>query len=106
MKLFAKTKGQDAKPLNARPSWQLKTIIIVLFPIILFLSQLSPLGLEFMTVLNDGSFDWDWPTAQQAVALAIIFLVLGIALLPMIICSGACMSILIKRASGEDQNKQ
>jgi len=100
-KLFDR-KDRDVTPIKHWPTWLLASMVIFCFPALLWLSQLVPVGLEFLKIVNNSEVVWDFPTWAQMGKFTLVFLIAGCVALPLFVFSGACSTVLINRAIGDD----
>lgn len=97
-----RSKNSDVLPVKEWPTWLLSIMVILCFPALLWLSQMVPVGLEFMKIVNNTEIVWDFPTITQAFKITCGFLIFGPAALPLFIFSAACSTVLINRTIGEN----
>jgi hypothetical protein len=83
------------------PTWLLVSMVFFCFPVLLWLSQVTPAGLEFIKVLNDTQVEWNLPNIQSALGFTALFTAIGAVALPTFVFSAACTTILVNRMIGD-----
>lgn len=99
MKFLKRLRRTKPKSLRETKTWILVLIVVVLFPPILWFSQVIPMGLDFMKVINGKELVWNLPNFSFAIVLTAIYLCVGLIVFPMVVIRGACLNILIDRVA-------